>query len=137
MQLCTEFRAFPEDMISITIGLSTEHACRVLSIGEGFAVWSPWESALDVAEEVGGVGFFKCGESTRKCGGKGMVSVVIVGDAGFVVGFGALKVLAGSRADEVGAKWPEEMARGFVDVDGRVPCGVDLVLDGERGTCAV
>ena len=24
---CTEFRAFPEDMVSITIGLSTEHAC--------------------------------------------------------------------------------------------------------------
>ena len=61
-----------------------------MSIGEGFAVWSPWESALDVAEEVGGVGFFKCGAPTKKCGGKGMVSVVIVGDAGFVVGLGAL-----------------------------------------------
>ena len=66
-----------------------------------------------------------------------MVGVVIVGDACFVGGLSTLQVFAGSGANEVGAEWSEQVAGGFVDVDGRMPGGVDLMFDGECGTCAV
>ena len=108
-----------------------------MSIRQGLAMWCPRESALNIAKKVGCVGVIECGKPARKCARKCVEGVVVVCNSGFVGRLVALEVFARSRADEMSAERSEKMPGSFVDVDGWMPSGVDLVFDGEGGACTV